>query len=229
MYCGKKKAVTFSFDDGTTQDIRLVELLNRYDLKATFNLNSGLLGSEQTLIRGGVSVAHNKLQPRDVPHIYQGHEIAAHSCTHPLLTQLTDDQVAQQVEEDRLALSELAGYQVVGFAYPGGGYDDRVVDILRQRTGIRYARTVETTLDFTGWDDLYRYRGTVDYYNQWQHLPQLAERFLQAQEGVLYLWGHSFELDIYPQRWQQFADFCRLISGQEDVFYGTNRQVLLRR
>lgn len=43
------KAVTFSYDDGVTQDIRLVEILNRYGLKATFNLNSELLGKDGCL------------------------------------------------------------------------------------------------------------------------------------------------------------------------------------
>ena len=38
------KYVTFSFDDGVTQDKRLIELLNKYGLKATFNLNSSLFG-----------------------------------------------------------------------------------------------------------------------------------------------------------------------------------------
>lgn len=38
-----KKAITFSFDDGHTQDIRLVEMLNKYGMKATFNLNSGTM------------------------------------------------------------------------------------------------------------------------------------------------------------------------------------------
>ena len=33
MWQGKKKAVTFSFDDGVTQDIRLIEILNKYGLK----------------------------------------------------------------------------------------------------------------------------------------------------------------------------------------------------
>lgn len=39
----QRKAVTFSYDDGVTQDIRLIELLNKYGLKCTFNLNSELL------------------------------------------------------------------------------------------------------------------------------------------------------------------------------------------
>ena len=44
MWNGKLKAVTFSYDDGVTQDIRLIEIFNKYNLKATFNLNSELLG-----------------------------------------------------------------------------------------------------------------------------------------------------------------------------------------
>ena len=36
------KYLLLSFDDGTVYDGRLVELLNRYGLKGTFNLNSGL-------------------------------------------------------------------------------------------------------------------------------------------------------------------------------------------
>ena len=46
----KLKAVTFSYDDGVTQDIRLIELLNKYGLKCTFNLNSELLGQKGILI-----------------------------------------------------------------------------------------------------------------------------------------------------------------------------------
>lgn len=37
------KLLTFSFDDGNEDDVRLVEILNRYGLKGTFNLNSGKL------------------------------------------------------------------------------------------------------------------------------------------------------------------------------------------
>ena len=46
MFDGKMKAVTFSYDDAVTQDKRLIEIFHKYDLKATFNLNSGLLGTQ---------------------------------------------------------------------------------------------------------------------------------------------------------------------------------------
>ena len=40
---GKKKAFNITYDDGVTQDIRFVELLNKYGVKGTFNLNSELM------------------------------------------------------------------------------------------------------------------------------------------------------------------------------------------
>ncbi len=50
MFNGKRKAVTFSYDDGVTQDIRLIELFDKYNLKCTFNLNSELFGINGNII-----------------------------------------------------------------------------------------------------------------------------------------------------------------------------------
>lgn len=66
MWNGKKKAITFSFDDGGTQDFRLVQIFNKYGLKATFNLNSGLLGGKRELERNGRIVTHNKIAVENV-------------------------------------------------------------------------------------------------------------------------------------------------------------------
>ena len=43
---GKAKAFSISYDDGVLQDVRFVELMNKYSLKGTFNLNSGLMETE---------------------------------------------------------------------------------------------------------------------------------------------------------------------------------------
>lgn len=40
---GKFKVLTFSYDDGKIEDRRLVKLFNKFNLKATFNLNTVLL------------------------------------------------------------------------------------------------------------------------------------------------------------------------------------------
>ncbi len=96
-----RKALTFSFDDGITQDIRMIELLNKYGLKCTFNLNSELLGTPRILIREGLRISHYKIAPSDVKYVYEGHEVAAHTLTHPNLTLLEKDEIILQAEEDR--------------------------------------------------------------------------------------------------------------------------------
>ena len=43
---GNDKALTFSYDDAQIYDRRLVSIFNKYDLKATFHLNSGTLDQD---------------------------------------------------------------------------------------------------------------------------------------------------------------------------------------
>ena len=156
MFAGKMKALTFSYDDGVTQDQRLISLFNKYGLKATFNLNSELLGKPGSLLREDVTVAHVKPRPVEVRAIYAGHEVAAHTLTHPMLPEQTDDEIVRQVEQDRLNLSELVGYEVVGMAYPGGGvnFNQHVADVIRERTGVKYARTTVSSYNFEPQTDL---------------------------------------------------------------------------
>lgn len=132
----KNKFITFSYDDGVTQDKRLVDIFNKYNLKATFNINSELLGQPGSLVRNGVCVNHTKNNPEDIKCIYDGHEVAVHTLTHPNLVNTEDDkEVLRQVEQDRVNLSELVGYEVEGMAYPGGGKncDDRVAGIIKNK------------------------------------------------------------------------------------------------
>ena len=228
----KRKAVTFSYDDGVTQDIRLIELLGKYGLKSTFNLNSGLLGRRGILMRNGLRTSHYKVHPQDVRAIYEGHEIAAHTLTHPKLPLCEDREIIRQVEEDRLALSELAGYEVVGMAYPCGGTnnDDRVAKLIRENTGIKYARTITCTHDFEPQENLYRFNPTVYHHAEMDKMFELGEQFLSLKADrpqIFYIWGHSYEMDYAPDYWVRLEEFFALISGKEDIFYGTNKEVLL--
>ena len=229
-----KKAITFSYDDGVTQDIRLIEIFNKYNLKATFNINSELLGQSATVEHEGVKISHDKIKPEDLKHIYDGHEVAVHTLTHPNLTQIDDDkEIIRQVEQDRLNLSALAGYEVTGMAYPCGGVNcnDRVANIIKNNTPIQYARTITTTQSFEPFGDLYQYQGTIYHHAQWDRLFDMGREFLELKADtpkVFYIWGHAYEFDIYPERWAQFEEFCRMISGHSDIFYGTNKEVLTK-
>ena len=223
------KILTFSYDDGVTQDVRLCELFNKYGMKATFNLNSGFFGQPGSLPREGVTVRHDKIASADICRVYAGHEIASHSLTHPDLTKLSEEDVVRQVEGDRLALSELCGYEVVGFAYPGGTHDARVASILAEKTGIRYARTVTSTHSFDEQTHLLEFNPSVYHHVEWDTLFALGERFLTLtpdKKQVFYVWGHAYELDIH-NTWDRFEEFLRMMSGRDDIAYLTNAEALL--
>lgn len=232
MWNGKNKAVTFSFDDGVTQDIRLVEILNKYGLKGTFNLNSAKLGlpGDFWKVDWG-QVPRAMINASQVKEVYAGHEVAVHTLTHPNLTTLNDETVIRQVDEDRKALSELCGYGVIGMAYPCGGVnnDERVAGLIRENTPIAYARTITSTHSFAlQKDNLHRFNPTLHFLDE--KLEEVVEKFLNLdtdEPQLLYIWGHSYELDYNESRWEGFENLCKMISGKEDIFYGTNKEVLL--
>jgi len=230
----KLKAFTLSFDDGITQDVRLINLINKYGLKSTFNINSGLLGRPGSIYLNGTRATHYKVHPNDVKSIYQGHEVAAHTLTHPSLPKLeTDEEIIHQVEDDRLKLSELGGYEVVGMAYPGGGgplYDDRVAELIRTRTGIKYARTTDLTSSFEPQSDLYRFKPNAYHISGFDGLMAQAREFAEMKTEspkIYYVWGHSYEMDYDPRYWIRLEELFEYLSKREDFFYGTNKEVLL--
>ena len=227
----KNKAITFSYDDGTVQDMRLIELMNKYNLKCTFNLNSELLSTPGILIRNNKRINHYKIHKDDVKYVYEGHEIAVHTLTHPNLPKCEDKEVIRQVELDRQNLSEIAGYDIVGMAYPGGGInnDDRVADIIKKHTGIKYSRTITSNGCFDLQANLYRFDPTV-WHLDFDRMMSLGKEFIEMKTDtpkIFYIWGHSFEMDYDSDYWVKLEEFFKLISNRDDIFYGTNKEVLL--
>lgn len=223
MWNGKNKAVTFSYDDGIEQDIRLVDIFNTYGMKCTFNLNSGLMTPESCWENKGVHI--KRMTPDRLPELYKGHEIAVHCRTHPALTGLDDDAVRREIADDRSALEKLFGTEIRGMAYPYGAYDERVMRIAGE-CGIRFARTCADTYGFSlpgtplafGASCRHAYAG----------LKELLEFFL-AYEGeepaVFCLWGHSYEFDV-DGNWDVIEALCKRLAGRSDIFFGTNSEVL---
>ena len=228
---GKKKAVTFSFDDAVLQDVEVVEIMNKYGLKGTFNVNSGLFGYLHSCERAGVKVCCNRLQASQIKDLYAGHEVAVHTIAHYNLTTMCEETIVYQVEEDRKRLEALVGYPIVGMAYPCGGVnnDDRVAAVIRDKTTMRYARTTTSTFDFTPQrENLHRYNPTGFF--EMDGLEDFVEKFLADDsegEKLLYLWGHAYELDAGKIDRARFEAVCKRLSGHDDIFYGTNKEVLL--
>ncbi len=116
-------------------------------------------------------------------------------------------------------------------ANPGGGENSsrRVADIIKNNTPIKYARTVAVTHSFEPFEDMYQYKGTLYHHADWDMLFEMGRKFVELDcesPKVFYIWGHSYEFDIYPERWRLFEKFCEMISNRSDIFYGSNIEVL---
>lgn len=224
----KHKAITFSFDDGVTQDRRLVKLLDKYNLKCTFNLNSLSLGKEGEVKWQKWTAPHNKVEIEEVKTLYANHEVAVHTSHHPDLTKLSKEKIIKEVEDDRKFLENLVGYKVVGMAYPFGTVNDLVVNTIKENTPILYSRNILSTYNFDLQNNLLDFRPTVHCLD-FDHLFNLADQFLHYdgnEDKIFYIWGHAYEFD-FEDTWDKFEAFLKLISNKEDIFYGTNKEVLL--
>ena len=221
---GKMKAVTLSYDDGVEQDRKLIEILNKYGIKATFNLNSGIqTGANQWTNK---DVLIRRMNIAGLPELYRGHEIAVHSLTHPHLEKLDDETVMNELGQDKLNLERIFGEKIHGMAYPFGTFNDDVIKAVG-RCGLRYARGVVSTSSFNIPGELFSYQPTLKHTDA--ALMEMAESFIKLKPSrpqVFYLWGHSYEFDT-DRNWQVIEDFCRLISGKDDIYYATNAQALL--
>ena len=226
MWQGKSKALTFSFDDGVLQDKKLVEILNKYNLKCTFNINAGMLYNECVWYpREDVPVV--RMTPKECAKTFSGHEIAGHTLTHADLVGCDDNQLDRQIQGDRALIHDLFGVDIKTFAYPGGRWDARV-DSAVKRAGLKYARTITNTHSFDIPKDFPTFNPTAHF--QDENLSELAHDFINIRSDsspkMFYIWGHSYECDLKEDGWENFEKLCAMLSGHDDIFYGTNDEVL---
>ena len=209
---GKAKALTMSYDDGKLADERLLEIFNRYGIKGTFNLNYGLMDMDI------------RLKPEQIPRLYQGHEIATHTMTHPTIARCPLAQAAKEILEDRQGLERITGGLVRGHAYPNGSYNEEIKDLFH-KLGIAYARVVEETENFDLPVDPMEWHPTCHHNKV---TDALIEDFLNPplyrNLALFYIWGHSYEFER-QNNWEHIRHICEALKGREDVWYATNLEI----
>lgn len=219
-YCfpqGKAKALTMSYDDGKVQDRRLVEIFNQNGIKATFNLNYGLMGQPP------------RLPAEEIRTLYRGHEIATHTLHHPTIARSPLAKVAEEILEDRKGLEALTGTVVRGHAYPNGSYS-REIEELFSSLGIAYGRVVECVPDFALPENPMEWHPTCHHSDP--KLMEYGQFFVDFSKKqylkLMYVWGHSYEFDQNTERnnWDVIEDFCQLMGNRPDIWYATNIEII---
>lgn len=217
---GKSKALTFSYDDGVEQDVRLVELFRKHGLKGTFNLNSGLFGETDR---------HRRLTAEEAQTVYTPDvcEVACHGAHHGTLTACDRAVACGELLEDRKTLEALFDCQIHGLAYANGGVNDTVEQIC-QCAGIWYGRTAASSGDFQLPENWLRMAPTCAHDDP--RLMELATQFLTLQANknpkLFFVWGHSYNFDDM-KNWDVIENFAARMAAKDDIWYATNMEVYL--
>ena len=227
---GKFKALTLSYDDGVVQDVKFAEMLNKYGIKATFNINSKHMGSNP-----------QRLSAEDIKKylLDTGHEIAVHGADHIAPGNATTVDGINDVLECRKALERSFGKIIHGMAYPdtgikqivGGASYEEIKQYLKM-LGIAYARTLGgDNNDFAMPSDWYNWVPTAHHYNP--KLMEWLDEFMNLENAsyisravpkLFYLWGHTYEFDN-NDGWNHIEEFCKKASTAKDVWFATNIEI----
>lgn len=235
-----KKFFAWSFDDGLEQDKRIIEVLKKYELGATFHLNSGLFGDKTYEGRIGnlgmtetpaatfdptkrhllPYVPHFRIPADEVRQVYEGFEIASHTCTHVNLAHCSEAERQAQIADDVQALSELFGQQVEGFAYPYGVGAKKSAEALRA-AGVRYARTAHTKEGFRFPDD--PLQTPLSCWHISSKTFQKLDQFFAAEPVdddlffLMFAHGYEFDFGTKESNWDKFERICAAVAERDDI------------
>ena len=225
---GLAKALTLSYDDAVQEDFRLIDIMNQYGLKGTFNINSSQY-REEGYYKETDHKTGRRMPIEKATALYgqDGIEPALHGLTHPFLESLPKAQVAYEIIKDRENLERQFGHIVRGMAYPFGTYSDDVIRVLED-CGIVYCRTVKATGKFdlpTNWLRL----DPTCHHND-SRLPDLTKKFVEESPRsdrtpwLFYVWGHAYEF-ANNDNWEIIEEFAKNVSDKADVWYATNIEI----
>lgn len=223
---GKAKAVTLSYDDGCTADIKLAEVLDKYGIKCTFNLNSTrvLAGKDLTVEDANRLMAN-------------GHEVAVHGKNHMACGIVSPAEGVRDVLTCREELEKAFGRIIRGMAYPdtgithfANGADYAKVKNYLTDLGIVYSRTLGGDNDsFTLPTDWHAWMPTAHHSNP--EIMTFIDKFLALDNQtcycamrhprLFYMWGHAYEFDC-NDNWDLLDKICEKLAGHDDIWYATN-------
>ena len=98
---GKPKAMTFSYDDGIVEDLRLAELMRKYGVKCTFNIN--------TMFYENGEEPNNRLTLAQIKELANDplFEVACHGHIHPFYTYMPQVSATDDIIKNRKNLEQI--------------------------------------------------------------------------------------------------------------------------
>ena len=228
-----KKYFTLSIDDGVTQDLKIIEILKKYNMYGcTFNINTGLYGANWKWVGEHLKrpdVTHLRFTEEELRSgIYDGFDVAVHTLTHPSLYRFDNDPegIKREICGDADNIFSITGTKPIGMAWPGGDteYTDKTIEMVLEHTPVRYARATTPTNDFRMPEYFMKWLPTCSFSNA--NCLNLAKQFAEAKANenmLFYGWGHGYELDFYYS-YDKFEELVKLMTNSEDIICVTNTE-----
>jgi len=204
------KYFILSIDDGTIYDEKVIAILNRHGIKGTFNLNSGL--DDFVWYDEGRPVKRLPL-PQSVE-LYEGHEVASHSLTHPHLTCCNDDHVGYEVGVDKENLERIFHRPITSFAFPFEDFDDRVINRIKAIGGFHAIRVSEEDPSFRFPVDPFHIKITSLNIHQ---AIDLFPHFLEDENAELFVFvSHGYDFE-FGNSYDQLEKLCQMVQDSDVI------------
>ena len=131
----KKIALTFDVAWGTQNIDEIMDILKEHNIKATFFLVGSWVDDNKELVK----------KINDV-----GHELGNHSNTHPNMTQISDEDVTNEIETTSEKISNITGKKIKLYRPPFGEIDDKSMEICE---ALDY-KVIKWDVDSLDWKDI---------------------------------------------------------------------------
>lgn len=179
-----------SVDDACASDLRVAELAARYEIPCTFYW-------PVEWVSLGYDKGYKPLDYEQAVQIASSFEIGSHTITHRHLTELDIDEALKEIIGSQFMLQRMFNKPVRKFCPPRGYTNDVLTN---------------TTLRFYDSQRLTKGKGLVHVHpdsgaNGNMHWLEYV-RYNEVQE----LWMHSWELDRYPNEWENLERYIREYS-----------------
>ena len=213
------------WDDGVCTDVHLIEILRKYNAKATFNLCPGnhfdtrqdshwapkeYSGWSCRGFFGGKHARH------ELAEIYSGFKVASHCMRHECAGRNPDELFLKAALDGRHFLEDLFQCECPGFAWPCGLYTQETADALLA-AGFKYGRTVENVSDVSKYQHPMILHSNCHFQNQ-----QFYDLYKKAKADgckYFYFWGHSYEMQDSEGMWKQLEDKIEYITDDPDAVW----------
>lgn len=217
------KSAVFSYDDCVVNDIRFIELLDKYGMKCTFNLTVKNLISVMKTPSG-------KTEEADILNFiketYKNHEIANHSVNHYHAGTSAAETVIADVTDASDYMEQNLGVRPVGVAWANGYVKGRtdcqqIIDGVKA-AGIKYARHMENYA-YSLPEDWYFWRATCQHKDVEAYVDDYVILKNSGELKCLYMWGHTYECTT-ENDWVVLENAMQKLAS-DNIWFATNGDI----